>query len=411
MHASTTSERPAVTDGGMQSAGGGSRANASRALGELPPVQWQVPSYRLVGQTLRLAGLVVALGGLCLILALALVRVDESVPMVGRVLPARVMPVRVVTAGQVAEVFVETGTFVRAGEPLAKLRAPALEESIVAAEAEVAALRAARQLMAARAGPERDAEAAALSDVVAKQRMARAALREQEVLQGIGTTLSRVPMANRSSENVALERAGAEVERVRAESLAVVARQRLAATASLALAEVDARIAGHVASLRVLEQRRAALVVRAPVGGRVLTDALRSRLVGVAVEAGATLLEIGDEVEWQVEAAVSQSLVHRLRPGQRAYVEVQDGNGIGRRRMSAEVREVGVAPWGTGVSVPEVPVTLNGTPRYRVVLAMARSDDAAEATSIYTGFAVQGRVVLARVPLWRAVATRLWGAP
>jgi membrane fusion protein (multidrug efflux system) len=148
---------------------------------------------------------------------------------------------------------------------------------------------------------------------------------------------------------------------------------------------------------RLLARRLSRTVIRAPVGGTVLTDDLERR-VGDYVQAGEPLLELAEPGKWRGRVMVREIDIPRVRPGQgvRLYVNAFP-------HMEYRIFD------GTVDSVPEKPSAPTGAdpePLYPVKVSIPRSlvSNGEHTFTLTTGMRAQARITVER----GRVAQLLW---
>lgn len=276
-------------------------------------------------------------GGLLLLISTfgaagALLRSGEAPPAPGFAEEGR-RSVGTVERGRVAELHVEAGDLVRAGEPLARLD-PALLDR------EIAALEAAAEAAASRARSRADRVVRAADDARTRLAEARgeAALAQARLgtlRRALGDQQSLVERGldggERASELQA-DLSEAEAEARAAEAL--VASLSVGGPPASLSAEASARVEAD-AALReadVLRARRAELELRSPIEGRV---AMVWHRPGDAVEPGEPVVDIVPLRAERAVACVDARVARTLQPDQPAIVEDLAGYGSVAARIVA----------------------------------------------------------------------------
>jgi multidrug resistance efflux pump len=247
----------------------------------------------------------------------------------GRVEPVH-DPVRLAfeAQGRIAEILVDEGDAVRAGQVLARLDGRLAAARAAAAEAGLAQARARYTL--ARRGPRAEDVAAARADADAAAAAAQHRGAEQarsEQLGRVGALAATVVDADDASARVAAAQAAAAVARY--QSLARGTRteqvEEAAAAIALAQAELDA-------ARVTLDQT----VLRAPSDGVILR---RTGEVGalVTLMAPATILSMADLGQLEIRAEIDEADVAAIAPGQAAYATA---DAYGERRFPVKLSRV-----------------------------------------------------------------------
>ena len=239
---------------------------------------------------------------------------SSSISVPTRLRPREEVVVTSPIAGAVAAVHVRPGQSVATGDALFELDASELR--IQRRDAEVALLRAEAELAELRkweSGVEVSRARRSLSKSLMALEDGEAKLVHDRFLLGQGLVPERDVLATeRSQRTRALDH---EAARQDLESVLALGRQRLRVAE---LEEANAR-----AELEKLDAVLADTVVTAPVAGVVLGDTSGSDLsikVGASIEAGASLVTIGDVSGFTARGRVNEVDVRRLRVGQAVRV-------------------------------------------------------------------------------------------
>ena len=250
------------------------------------------------------------------------------------VAPGRVEPVRdpvklaFEAQGRIAEILVDEGDAVRAGQVLARLDDRLAAARVAAAEAGLAQARARHAL--ARSGPRAEDVAAARAEAEAAEAAARHRGAEQarsEHLGKVGALATTVVDADDAAARVASAQAAAATARYRSLSQGTRAEQIAEAAAAVALAEAE------LATARVaLDQT----VLRAPSDGVILR---RTGEVGalVTLMAPAPVVSMADLGQLEIRAEIDEADVAGIAPGQAAYATAE---AWGERRFPVQIARV-----------------------------------------------------------------------
>ena len=241
--------------------------------------------------------------------------------------------------GVLAEWRVAEGDEVREGVPLGVLRSPDLQDAVSEQEA---ALEDARR---------------ALDTLVLEQDVAvRGA---DDALLALRGTLAEAERTLSTTERLFEIGAASQGELEAAEAAEAAARQAVenaqtnavSASESRTLAQRGARAAITRAerALATARERAAALELRAPITGRVLTLEVA---VGDSVEDGALLVTLASPTDLRVEASLDEAAAGAVGVGQRATITVADQAFPGSVTQVAAQAEAGTE--GTAATVPVV---------------------------------------------------------
>lgn len=233
---------------------------------------------------------------------------QDYLPIRAEVAPLTTVYVTTVEGGQVERVQAQDGALVAAGTPLARLSNPQLRLDVTAREAEIAARLgdvSAQELALQRAQVERDREIAETRYNLLK---ARRELEIRQRLRAVGVE---------SDAGVKTFADEADYHQARLAALQT-GQAREAAIGAAQGAQIRA-LAGRLnANLRVVQESLNALVVEAPVAGRLTNFALQP---GQALKAGDTVGQIDSEGAYKLTAEVDEFYLGRIAPGRPATAE------------------------------------------------------------------------------------------
>jgi HlyD family secretion protein len=250
------------------------------------------------------------------------------------VAPGRVEPVRdpvklaFEAQGRIAEILVDEGDAVHAGQVLARLDDRLARARVAAAEAGLAQARARHSL--ARRGPRAEDVAAARAEADAADAAARHRGTEQarsERLGQVGALATTVVDADDAAARVATAQAAAATARYQSLARGTRAEQIDEAAAAVALAQAE------------LDAARVALdqtVLRAPSDGVILR---RTAEVGalVTLMAPAPVVSMADLAQLEIRAEIDEADVAAVAVGQAAYATADT---YGDRRFPVVVRRL-----------------------------------------------------------------------
>jgi HlyD family secretion protein len=247
----------------------------------------------------------------------------------GRVEPVR-DPVRLAfeAQGRIAEIGVDEGDAVHAGQPLARLDDRLARARVAAAEAGLAQARARYNL--ARRGPRAEDLTAARADAAAAAAAAQHTGAEQarsEHLGKVGALATTVVDADDAAARVAAAQAAAATARYQSLARGTRAEQIDEAAAAIALAQAE------------LDAARVALdqtVLRAPTDGVILR---RTGEVGalVTLTAPEPVLSMADLAQLEIRAEIDEADVAAIALGQAAYATA---DAYGDRRFPVTIHRV-----------------------------------------------------------------------
>ena len=233
---------------------------------------------------------------------------QDYLPIRAEVAPLTTVYVTTVEGGQVGQVVAQDGALVSAGAPLARLSNPQLRLDVTAREAEIAGRLgdvSAQELALQRSQVDRDREVAETRYNLLK---AKRELDKRERLRAVGVE---------SDAGVATFAAEADYHRARLSALE--ASQTRETTISAAQeAQIRALAARLNTNLKVVKESLGALVVAAPVAGRLTNFALQP---GQALKAGDPVGQIDSEGAYKLAADVDEFYLGRVAPGQKASID------------------------------------------------------------------------------------------
>ncbi len=226
----------------------------------------------------------------------------DFVPLRAEVAPLRTVFVTAISGGQVAALVAADGAMVVAGSPLARLSNPALELDVASRSAEIVGQLSATSGQRLSVQSTRQDGARDLADARNAQSKAQTLLAQKQVLfdRGIITRAAIDPVR----EDLAYQRAR------------VAALERGTAEAGATLADQSSGIAATARQLReslaMVRASLSALVLRAPVGGRLTAFTLQP---GQTLRSGDPVGQIDSEGQWKLTADVDQFYLGRVRTG------------------------------------------------------------------------------------------------
>lgn len=233
----------------------------------------------------------------------------DFVPLRAEVAPLRTVFVTAISGGQVAELAAADGAMVAAGTPLARLSNPALALDVASRSAEIAGQLSAISGQRLSVQNTRQDGARDLADARNALSKANTLLAQKQVLFDKGII------------------ARAAIDPVRADVAYQAARvatlQRGTSEAAVTLADQSAGIAATAQQLReslaMVRASLSALVLRAPVGGRLTAFTLQP---GQTLKSGDPVGQIDSEGAWKLTADVDQFYLGRVRTGLGAIADL-----------------------------------------------------------------------------------------
>ncbi|PVX31534.1 efflux transporter periplasmic adaptor subunit [Sphingomonas pokkalii] len=245
----------------------------------------------------------------------------DYVPLRAQVAPLQTVYVTAVSGGQVEALLASDGQAVAAGAPLARLANPELALDVASRSANIAGQLSSisgQRLSIQQSREQSQRDIASARNELAK---AEALLRQKQILfdKQIVTAAALAPLR----DEVAYQRA----------RLDALTRSDREATKMLTdqASGVDATAGELRESLAMTRAGLAALMVRAPVAGRLTAFTLQP---GQMIKPGETLGQVDSERAWKLTADVDQFYLGRVRNGLTAIAEI-DG-----RRLSLTVIKV-----------------------------------------------------------------------
>ena len=233
----------------------------------------------------------------------------DFVPLRAEVAPLRTVFVTAISGGQVAELVATDGSMVVAGAPLARLTNPALELDVASRSAEIAGQLSATSGQRLSVQNSRESGARDLADARNARSKTQTLLAQKQVLfdKGIITRAAIDPV-----------RDDLTYQNARVEAL-----ERGTASAGATLADQSNGIAATAQQLReslaMVRQSLSALILRAPVGGRLTAFTLQP---GQTLKSGDPVGQIDSEGQWKLTADVDQYYLGRVRTGLSATADL-----------------------------------------------------------------------------------------
>jgi len=233
----------------------------------------------------------------------------DFVPLRAEVAPLRTVFVTAISGGQVAELVATDGSMVVAGAPLARLTNPALELDVASRSAEIAGQLSATSGQRLSVQHSRESGARDLADARNARSKTQTLLAQKQVLfdKGIITRAAIDPV-----------RDDLTYQNARVEAL-----ERGTASAGATLADQSNGIAATAQQLReslaMVRQSLSALILRAPVGGRLTAFTLQP---GQTLKSGDPVGQIDSEGQWKLTADVDQYYLGRVRTGLSATADL-----------------------------------------------------------------------------------------
>lgn len=229
----------------------------------------------------------------------------DYLPVRATVAPSATILVGVLSGGQVEQLLVQDGALVAAGQTLATLANPSLKLDVLSREAQIASQLgglASDDLGIERNRLERNSQIAQANYDLLK---AQHELAKRRLLydKGIITDAALRSFA---------EEADYQARRVTQLQSGTATETQIAATQAARLADTRRRLAGNLAAVRASLD---ALVIRAPVGGRLTNFALQP---GQTLKPGDAAGQVDSEGAWKLEANVDEFYLGRVSFGQRA---------------------------------------------------------------------------------------------
>lgn len=288
--------------------------------------------------------------------------------------------------GVVAEIRVEDGDSVAAGQIIAVLRDPGLARDHAVALSELEIARAQLEMLRRGARPEEEALARAqLSRSRAEKNLMASRLAIEQVLVRVG--------AGRGAD---LARAQSQIDVAAARARAASFDAQLVASGPREeqIAAAEAELRRRQARVDELAVRRAQLEIKAPIAGTVIGTRLRERQ-GERLAEGDRLCEIHDGRRWRAVISLHRGQpLGDLRTGEHVALKA---NGDPNRRLDSEVEMV-LAP-RDGKGEPVVRTGPVAAPGWRAQMSGRAQIDGADHSVAY-------RIVA--VPIIRIIDYDLW---
>lgn len=290
--------------------------------------------------------------------------INSSIEALGRVRPDRQAQLSLRGGGRVADVKVQIGDKVEAGQALLTLDAAQAERDVRQAELELAARR--QKLDQARAG-------GSPADIEAAQAAVREATVAREVAQAQYDDRAKQPDARTSEEAARLEAAKAAYQRARASLDKALSGSPPEAIAALQTGVAQAELALTTARARLDETR-----LTAPFAGVVLDVLTRP---GENVGAGAPLVLLADVTKQHIEADVEEVDAPLVQAGQSAEVRLDAFPGqtlaatVTRIAPAATTRQ-GATSYTTWLELPPTDLALKPGMGATVTIATRTKPDA-----------------------------------
>ncbi|GIW79686.1 MAG: hypothetical protein KatS3mg105_1493 [Gemmatales bacterium] len=232
----------------------------------------------------------------------------SSQSFVGTIMPVRVSTVGSAVDGRVAEFLVNEGDYVRAGQPIAKLRQQLIEADVAAARADLDLRQVELKELVSSLPVEIEQAKARLALAEAALRFAKAKRQRNQTLVGRG--VSREDLEESAS---LAEQAQANLEEAKA------ALKILQGPRQQRIAQAKARVASQQALLDRLEEQLERHTIRAPFDGYITAEFTE---VGQWLKPGDPVVEIAELAEVDVQVGVLEDYVGFLREGQTVRVDV-----------------------------------------------------------------------------------------
>jgi HlyD family secretion protein len=234
---------------------------------------------------------------------------QDYLPIRAEVAPLTSVYVTAVEGGQVDQVLALDGALVAAGAPLARLSNAQLRLDVTSREAEIAGRLgdvSAQELALQRSRAEREREIAETRYNLFKAR------RELEVRQ----RLRAAGIESEAGVKTVADEADYHQERLKSLQDGQTRESAIGAAQDSQIRALASRLN---ANLQVVQQSLNALVVAAPVAGRLTNFALQP---GQALKAGDAVGQIDSEGAYKLTAEIDEFYLGRIAPGQKATVEV-----------------------------------------------------------------------------------------
>lgn len=235
----------------------------------------------------------------------------DYLPVRATVAPLDVTFIDTVSGGQVLKVEAHDGALVQAGDVLARLTNPQLQLDVTSREASIASQLGTVSAQRLTLQQTRTAEETQLAEARYNLLKARRELSIREQLHGQGFESD----ANVQSYRDEADYYGKRLSRLQdalTQDLRVADRQGL---------EIDEEAARLRSNLEVVRSSLDALVLRAPLSGRLTNFDLQP---GQSLKAGDRIGQIDSEGAYRLDAMIDEFYLARVAPGERASAELAD---------------------------------------------------------------------------------------
>ncbi|MFT9091634.1 MAG: HlyD family efflux transporter periplasmic adaptor subunit [Gluconacetobacter sp.] len=235
----------------------------------------------------------------------------DYLPVRASVAPLHVTYVGAVQGGEVSEVVAHDGVLVARGDILARLTNPQLQLDVTSREAQIASQLGAVSAQRLALQQTRTSEESQLGEARYNLLKARRELEIHEQLHGQGFESDANLQSYRDEADYDANRV-ARLDAARTQDMAVAARQS---------DEIDREAQRLRSNLAVVEDSLGALVLRAPVAGRLTNFDLQP---GQSLKAGDRIGQIDSEGQYRLDADIDEFYLGRVSGGQRADAEIGD---------------------------------------------------------------------------------------
>lgn len=290
------------------------------------------------------------------------------------------------TPGRIAQVLVETGTSVEAGQTVARLDTLALAADVQQAHTQLRLARLELLNATSQIPLERARLQSQLVKIEAAQLRARATLRDDLVQFRFGTNVDSVLRFYSAGRHVVLDAAVADILSLKADQTSLELALTTLNDRSLVIDQLRETVAQRTELLSVAEQRRLRADIIAPMAGIISTRDV-TKLVGAGVSEGATVLAIADSRKWNAVVDVGERDVHRIVRGDKALIEIPAIAPSGNVVVQGSVESVAQT---TSVSGDFEPAS-RSVGKYQVTISL--DVDKALHPSLRHGFTVRARIV------------------
>ncbi|WP_246387366.1 efflux RND transporter periplasmic adaptor subunit [Gluconacetobacter sacchari] len=235
----------------------------------------------------------------------------DYLPVRASVSPLHVTYVGAVQGGDVLEVVARDGALLARGDVLVRLANPQLQLDVTSREAQIASQLGAVSAQRLALQQTRTSEESQLGEARYNLLKARRQLEIHEQLHGQGFESDANLQSYRDEAEYDSSRL-ARLEAARTQDLAVAGRQS---------DEIDREVLRLRSNLAVVEDSLNALVLRAPVAGRLTNFDLQP---GQSLKAGDRIGQIDSEGQYRLDADIDEFYLGRVSVGQRAEAEIGD---------------------------------------------------------------------------------------